>query len=42
MNKLAIFGPYPPPLGGISVHIQRMENFLLEKEIDYTIYNHGF
>jgi hypothetical protein len=32
--KIAIIGPYPPPYGGISVHIQRvrthhrMEEFL--------------
>lgn len=41
-KKLAIFGPYPPPLGGISVHIKRMETYLLEKKIDYMIFNHGF
>jgi glycosyltransferase involved in cell wall biosynthesis len=43
MNKtIAIFGPYPPPLGGISVHIQRMEPFLNKEKIDYKIFNHGF
>jgi glycosyltransferase involved in cell wall biosynthesis len=42
-NKdLAIFGPYPPPLGGISVHIKRLEYYLKRAEIDYTVYNHGF
>ncbi len=42
-NKdLAIFGPYPPPLGGISVHINRLEYYLKKAEIDYRIYNHGF
>lgn len=39
-KKLAIFGPYPPPIGGISVHIQRIEQFLKKEKIDYTIYNH--
>ena len=43
MNKtIGIFGPYPPPLGGISVHIARMESFLKKENIDYTIFNHGF
>lgn len=42
-NKdLAIFGPYPPPLGGISVHINRLEYYLKREKIDYYIYNHGF
>lgn len=39
-KKIAIFGPYPPPVGGVSVHIQRMEVFLKKSKIDYTIYNH--
>ncbi|WP_410006576.1 glycosyltransferase family 4 protein [Aequorivita nionensis] len=41
-KKLAIFGPYPPPLGGMSVHIQRMEPFLIATGIQYTIFNHGY
>ncbi len=41
LDKIAIFGPYPPPLGGISVHIQRMEFFLKQEKIDYTIFDHG-
>lgn len=40
-KKLAIYGPYPPPLGGLSVHIKRMEYFLKEEKIDYTIFNFG-
>lgn len=41
MNKpIAIFGPYPPPLGGISTHIQRMESYLQQENIDYVIYDH--
>lgn len=39
-RKLAIFGPYPPPLGGVSVHIQRVEQILKIEKIDYTVYNH--
>jgi len=41
-NKIAIFGPYPPPLGGISVHIQRMEYFLKKENIPYLIYDHAY
>jgi len=39
-KQLAIFGPYPPPLGGISVHIQRLEHYLKQENIPYLIYNH--
>lgn len=42
MNRLDIVGPYPPPLGGISVHISRMEAFLKSENIPYRIFNHGF
>lgn len=41
-RDLAIFGPYPPPLGGISVHINRLEYYLQKAKIDYRVYNHGF
>ena len=39
-ETLAIIGPYPPPLGGISVHIQRLEYYLKQQQIPYLIYNH--
>ncbi len=41
-KKLAIYGPYPPPIGGVSVHIKRMVPYLDEANIDYTIFNFGF
>jgi glycosyltransferase involved in cell wall biosynthesis len=41
IKKLAIYGPYPPPLGGISVHIKRMEPFLKKHGIDYSIFDFG-
>lgn len=41
-KKLVLFGPYPPPLGGISVHISRIETFLRKENIDYEIFNHGY
>ncbi|NFF65031.1 glycosyltransferase family 4 protein [Clostridium sporogenes] len=37
--KIAIIGPYPPPYGGISVHIKRMKLYLENKNIDVTVYN---
>ncbi len=41
-KKLAIYGPYPPPLGGISVHVIRIEPFLKKNNINYTIFDFGF
>lgn len=41
-KKLVLFGPYPPPLGGISVHVKRITPFLEKENIDYVIYNHGY
>src|SRR5690606_13324805 len=41
-KKLAIFGPYPPPLGGISVHIERISKYLDKENISYTIFNYGY
>lgn len=37
--KIAIIGPYPPPYGGISVHIKRMKNYLDNDGHDVVIYN---
>ncbi len=31
-------GPYPPPYGGISVHIKRMHEYLLKKNLEHVIY----
>lgn len=43
MNQsIDIIGPYPPPYGGISVHIFRIERILKANNIPYRIYNHGF
>ncbi len=36
-NKIAIIGPYPPPYGGISVHIRRIVTYLPDKS--YVLYN---
>jgi len=36
--KLAIIGPYAPPYGGVSVHVQRMDSYLTNRNIDHVIY----
>jgi len=36
-NKIAIIGPYPPPYGGISVHIQRVIKYLPKDR--YVLFN---
>lgn len=36
--KVAIIGPYPPPYGGISIHVQRMHYFLQGKNIKHIVY----
>lgn len=37
--KLFIIGPLPPPFGGISNHIERIQPYLLKNNIDYSIVN---
>jgi len=37
--KIAIIGPYPPPYGGISIHIKRMKNHLEKNHIECTVYS---
>jgi len=39
LEKVNIIGPYPPPMGGISVHIKRMKGFMESKGIQCDIYN---
>ena len=36
--KVAIIGPYPPPYGGISIHVQRVHYHLQEKGIEHAVY----
>ena len=36
--KIAIIGPYPPPYGGISIHIKRMKNYLEKNHIECIVY----
>ncbi len=37
-GRLAIIGPYPPPYGGISVHVQRVLAQLAAAEAEYDFY----
>lgn len=37
--KIAIIGTYPPPYGGISIHIKRMKNYLEKNCIECIVYN---
>ncbi len=40
MNKqVALIGVYPPPVGGISIHIERLSDYLDEQGITYTLYD---
>ena len=41
LNQVDIIGPYPPPIGGISIHLARIEKLLIEFSVPYKIYNHG-
>ncbi len=37
-QKIAIIGPYPPPYGGISVHIERVLSYLDKTNYSYDFY----
>ena len=36
---LAIIGPYPPPSGGVTVHVERLCRLLDVRGVDYRLYN---
>lgn len=38
-NKVALIGVYPPPIGGISIHIKRLSDYLDQNGVSYTIYD---
>lgn len=38
-SKVSLIGVYPPPVGGISIHIQRLSDYLDDREISYSIYD---
>jgi len=37
--SLAIVGSYPPPYGGVAVHVQRLCALLDQRGVDYVVYN---
>ncbi|PFX98201.1 glycosyltransferase [Bacillus mycoides] len=37
--KVVIVGPVPPPMGGISVHIKRVQKYLINKNMECIVYN---
>ena len=41
-KDLIIIGPYPPPRGGVSVHIYRLIPRLAENKLNYLVLNSGF
>lgn len=40
--RVGLIGPYPPPRGGISVHLKRLEEALQDQGISVTIFNSSF
>jgi len=40
-RKFILVGPYPPPRGGISIHIERLLDVLAEAGMDFHLFNHG-
>jgi glycosyltransferase involved in cell wall biosynthesis len=39
--KIALLGPYPPPYGGISVHVQRLKENLEERGVPCIVYDYS-
>jgi len=39
--KISLLGPYPPPFGGISVHVQRLKERLDKRNIPCVVYNYS-
>jgi len=37
--KVALFGSYPPPYGGVSIHVQRLTKLLVENNFRFTVYD---
>jgi glycosyltransferase involved in cell wall biosynthesis len=38
-NEIVLIGPFPPPYGGISVHLQRLYGYLAKTDFKYLLYN---
>ncbi len=41
MRKISIFGIYPPPIGGVSIHIERASKKLQDLKLLECVYNFG-
>lgn len=43
MNKrdVALIGTYPPPMGGVSIHIERIINYLNSNNVNYILYDNS-
>jgi len=39
--KIALLGPYPPPYGGISIHVQRLKENLEKRGVPCTVYDYS-
>ena len=37
--KVALMGGYPPPYGGVSVHIERLHGYLQDQDIPFVLYD---
>ena len=37
--KIALIGGYPPPPGGVSIHVKRLHLNLLENNVQSHVYN---
>jgi glycosyltransferase involved in cell wall biosynthesis len=40
-NKIAIVGIYPPPYGGVGIHIKRLVAAIEKTDLDYVFFNSG-
>ena len=41
INSLALIGPYPPPYGGVAIHVERIKPILEKENINCFVYNLG-
>lgn len=41
MKKLTLIGPYPPPIGGVSIYIKRLKELLDDNGFYCEVYNEG-
>jgi glycosyltransferase involved in cell wall biosynthesis len=39
MSRIALVGTYPPPIGGVSIHIYRLRQALIQQGMDILVYD---